>query len=156
MDQMPALPPRNHRDFVILIIALGLMFAAGFYLGIQQNVLNVQKSVINLSSPKVEYRLQAPSIIRSEQATAVGTIIKISGDQITVQGDDNSEVTFKLDTTFNLTLPINAKEASKAATPPVPTTDAQKIITGKKAVIFLNLQNHDFVVTGISYPFNSQ
>lgn len=129
-----------------LIVTVAVVFAlGGYFLG-----MNAKPKP---TSPKPSPAAQAArnqigpsSIIKNQQALAVGEITDKSNDGITLKGDDNQEATFKLSPSLTIYPPAaSSGKASQA------TTDKAAIALNKKALVTLELQGEEYLVKAISY-----
>lgn len=91
-------------------------------------------------------RIGPESIVKSQQALAVGEITKKEGETLTVKGDDGQETSFKLSPNLKI-----YSISTTSATPPQPTQDKNAIRLNKKALIDLQLQGSEYLITNISY-----
>lgn len=91
-------------------------------------------------------RIGPESIVKSQQALAMGEVTKKDGTTVTIRGDDGKETSFKLSPTLSIYTISTA-----SATPPKPTQDIAALKLNKKALIDLQLQGEEYLITAISY-----
>jgi hypothetical protein len=121
-----------------LVIAI-LFTLLGLYLGAHFQTEKAEKQV---QSPEIGPK----SLIKSQQAIAVGKIIKFDNDTLSVQGDDGSTLNFKLSPQINI-----YKTPAASTSAGLPSKNRSDIQLNKKAIINLSYQNDGYTVGTITY-----
>lgn len=89
------------------------------------------------------------SLIRQQQAVAIGMVVVRDGGSITLQAADKTEGTFKLGSTV-IIYPLSASPDK----PALGTTSKAAIQTNQYASVVLELVGNEYVVTSITYLKN--
>ena len=91
-------------------------------------------------------RIGPQSIVKNQNALAVGVITESKDNSITVQADNGEQTTFKLSSKI-----IIYTISTSSAKPAPPSSNVSDIRINEKALIDLQLQGEDYLVTNISY-----
>ena len=139
------------RNFSLLLIILALLVAASsgaYYYGYQQGSTLSQ-------TPKTAsgLKLEPSSIVKVQQATAIGDMVSKDTTSITLKGDDGKQANFKLAQDF-----VVYPQISSASAALQPSHEIGAIPSGK-VVVNLQLQDNAYLVKSIStlvtnFPFN--
>ncbi len=127
---------------LIAVSAVAVVLAYGSYMtGFNQAKVTLPKP----SVPEVKAGKIGPdSIVKSQQALAVGEVTAKNTDSITVKGDDGKTSSFKLSPSVTV---ATISTGSATAKP----QDRTAIVTNQKALVTLDLQGSDYLVTNITY-----
>ncbi len=143
MDKLKSYPT------LTALVAVGLVGASWFSFqnGMQYGAQTVKNGQANQSQVLAAgTRIGPESIVKSQQALAVGEITKKDGETVTIKGDDGKETSFKLSPNLSI-----YSISTTSATPPKPTQDITALKLNKKALIDLQLQGEEYLITNISY-----
>ncbi len=133
---------------------LALMLLAGFIgyaVGtVQPPVPSVRGSLNNNPIYQTEGpRIGPSSIIKSQSAQATGKIVKVDGNGVTIQGDDNKIIAFSLAPKFAV-FNVTSTNASQSAIPQG-NSNREDIKINQPALIYLELQGTQYYITTITY-----
>ena len=146
--------------YIFLIFALIIVSGyAGYLYGVKETkkqivslpVVNPLKSGEKVTNPSDSTGAQnnpqkSSSLVKKQEALAVGVITEYDKNTITVKSDDNTQGILKL-APYVLTYPLEIQEGK----PVMGTRDKSAIKTGQRAVITLSLVGNEYLVTNITY-----
>lgn len=140
--------------FVPSLIAIIIAAYGGYTFALKQGSDNVVKdlsnqSVTNSADNQVKtsaQRIGPSTLIKSQQALAIGIIAAKSDSSVTVKGDNNTSGTFTLSPDLVI-YPLSTSSAKA----PLGTHDKSTIVLNQHAAVTLNLENNQYVVTDINY-----
>lgn len=127
--------------YILPIVILTLLAGyVGYLLG------SNQKSAASQNLPTRS--IGPSSLIKNQQALAVGTITKKTDTTLTLRADDNQEISFPL--SFSTLAIYEPKESTSSAQTEY-SSSKNKIKTNEKALVTLELQGDQYKVVAISY-----
>ncbi|MBI2601166.1 hypothetical protein HYW42_04375 [Candidatus Daviesbacteria bacterium] len=130
---------------VFLALALGTSWIS-YQNGLSQGMEEAKSFQPKQSVLASKIRIGPDSIVKTQQALAVGRITNKDNDGITLRGEDGKESTFKLSPDVSV-----YTNSTSSASPPKPTKEKAAIKLNQKAIIDLQLQGEEYLVINISY-----
>jgi Na+-transporting NADH:ubiquinone oxidoreductase subunit NqrC len=132
--------------FFVLLIAVALISA---YFGFWFASSKPSSKLANSEQAVNGLKLEPASIVRSQQAVAVGKVIKVDNNNISLMGADGQVGTFRLTPQVNVTATTTSASASTSAA----LKSKQNISSIKVAtnvMLLMTLQNQVYQVTSIT------
>ncbi len=130
---------------IILLVVVAIVAGyVGYFIGAKNAKPNMGQPIPDLTAQLPTTKVAADSIITSQEAVAVGKIVKTEAGSITMQGKDGKIGVFKLATKYNI-YPLAATSSAAVK----PSQDVKSIKLNENYLVHLVLQDKDFVATTI-------
>lgn len=149
---MKNLPVLKYSIYLLVVVAC---VYTGFLAGVSSQKSQKSGQIPEISSspanlPNVHTSalpIASSSLIKRQQAVAVGKIIKTGNNTLTMQADDDTgtQATFLLSQNLFI-YPLVASGSAASA-----TQDTSALVTGQNAIVTLDLSNNQYRVTSITY-----
>lgn len=97
-------------------------------------------------------QLYPKSILTAQNATAIGTITKISNNSIEIKSDSGDKTSFKFAKNYEILMRPSVPTSTDPATltPPIPTTDISVLQENQKVTLNLKLLGAEYQITYVS------
>lgn len=142
---------RLHHKTIPTVLTFSLITAAFSYssyiYGFNQ-VNRTRQPISSISETSKAVRIGPKSIVKSQQALALGEVIAKNDSSVTVKGNDGQQSSFQLSP--KLTVMDIASGSGKVK----PSGDKEKILLNRRAIITLDFQDTDYLVTDITFISN--
>lgn len=130
--------------FGLILLAVALVFSGlGFMIGSAKGMPKTQQ----FSGPLAATKVGQNSVIKSQFATAIGTITKADGNSLTMQASGGDTETFKLSPQLQVYQPIVASSSAKTQA----STNPSDIQLNKQTVVGLTWNGTEYLVTSVTY-----
>jgi hypothetical protein len=144
---MPALSSSGHTSIIVIVVIVTALIAGGlgYFLG-NRNLPRTNPVPMSVNPAVEQQNAGKSNTIATQTATAVGKVVKIENNSVTLQGDDGIITGFKLGQKINI---YNTSAASSSGVPKV-SQNPKDIVLNQKYILSLQLLNGSYFITAMN------
>ncbi|OGE31578.1 hypothetical protein A2631_00385 [Candidatus Daviesbacteria bacterium RIFCSPHIGHO2_01_FULL_44_29] len=133
------MPPLKLRT-VLSVLFLGSALAVGFFAG-----RLTSRPLKTTSSPLEMATINGAELFDSQTATITGRVIKVTGEKLTIQDEQNQAADFPVISTVLISKPVNGRPVASQS------GGLKNLELNEDALINLVFKNGEYTITAITY-----